>query len=561
MDGLPSGTVTFLFTDIEGSTRLLKSLGDDYERVLTEHDRCLREAFEEANGQEVDTQGDSFFAVFARAGDAVAAAVGLQRRLPGCDWPAGADVRVRVGVHTAEPKVGQHRYIGIGVHRAARICAAAHGGQILVSSATRELVEDSLPEGIELRDLGSHSLKDLDRPEHIFQLAGPGLPEGFPPIRAAEALVSAETPFAGREGELAAATQASLKRRALSRRSVLLAMLAGVLAAAVAVPLFALGQDDGDTSKTPPAGVTRAPHQDSLAAVDAETAELASSVGVGDLPGPVAVGSSEVWVGNMGDDTISEIDSESLRVVRTIGVPITPNAMAVGDGAVWIAYNGCTATCVERIGASTQRPEDVEPVELVRYDPEKRHIVWRRKLGLGGPGAVDIALSGGSVWVSNEADWTVTRIDPETGKVLGTIDDKVDGPKGLASTPDSVWVLSYPDSWVTRINSATGTVVATVPVEKPWALGAGPAGVWVATRFDSIMWRIDPHRSQTVDSVKIPGLATRIAVGTARIWVVHTASGSLTRVDAATHKATLVKLGRPLNDVAAGAGAAWVTVR
>ena len=139
MPELHGGTVTFLFTDIEGSTRLLKELGGGYAEVLGEHQRILRAAFAAHGGQEVDTQGDSFFVAFRTANDAVAAAVDAQRDLEAHSWPEGGRVMVRMGLHTGEPKVGGERYVGIGVHRAARIGAAGHGGQVLLSSTTKEL--------------------------------------------------------------------------------------------------------------------------------------------------------------------------------------------------------------------------------------------------------------------------------------------------------------------------------------------------------------------------------------------------------------------------------------
>jgi class 3 adenylate cyclase len=183
MRELPRGTVTFLFTDIEGSTRLLKELGEAYGVVLGEHQRLLREAFEAAGGQEIDTQGDSFFIAFPRAKDAVQAAVTGQRALAAHRWPKDAVVRVRMGLHTGEPAVGDERYVGMGVHKAARIAAAAHGGQILLSNTTRGLVEDELPPDVRLVDLGEHPLKDIDLPERIFQLNAEGLPRRFPPVR------------------------------------------------------------------------------------------------------------------------------------------------------------------------------------------------------------------------------------------------------------------------------------------------------------------------------------------------------------------------------------------
>ncbi len=179
----PSGTVTFLFTDIEGSTRLLQELGEQYADVLMEQRRLLRDAFQGRGGREIDAAGDAFFVAFDRARDAVAAAVAAQQSLLGHAWPGGQTLRVRMGLHTGEPAVQGGSYVGLDVHRGARICAAGHGGQILLSEATRELVRESLPEGMSLRDLGRHQLKDLPHPERLFQVILPGLPSEFPPLR------------------------------------------------------------------------------------------------------------------------------------------------------------------------------------------------------------------------------------------------------------------------------------------------------------------------------------------------------------------------------------------
>jgi predicted ATPase len=185
---LPTGTVTFLFTDIEGSTRLLQELGDAYTDVLAEHHRILREAWREHDGIEVDTQGDAFFVAFARATDAVAAAADAQRALD------GGQLRVRMGLHTGEPVRSGEGYIGYDVHRAARIAAAGHGGQVLLSQATADLA------GADVRDLGLHRLKDLSAPERIFQVGT----EQFPPLRTLHEtnLPVPATPFLGREQEV-----------------------------------------------------------------------------------------------------------------------------------------------------------------------------------------------------------------------------------------------------------------------------------------------------------------------------------------------------------------------
>ncbi len=216
---LPTGTVTFLFSDIEGSTHLLQQLGERYTQSLELQREVLRAAFAAHGGVEVDTQGDSFFVAFARAPDAVAAAADGQRALAGAAWPAGLAVRVRMGVHTGTPQLvggdSGEDYVGLDVHRAARIAASGHGGQVLLSAATHALVEHMLPAGTSLRDLGEHRLKDLQRPERIFQLILDGLPADFPPLKTLDRrthnLPVQSTALMGRE-EVVAAIVALLRR-------------------------------------------------------------------------------------------------------------------------------------------------------------------------------------------------------------------------------------------------------------------------------------------------------------------------------------------------------------
>ena len=181
MRDLPAGTITLLFTDIEGSTRLLQQLGDRYTELLSESRNVLRTAFQKHSGYEVDTQGDAIFTVFARASDALLAAVTAQRELALHAWPDVMVVRVRMGLHTGEPSRATEGYVGLDVHYAARIMSAAHGGQVLLSQTTRDLVEHDLPEGVDLRDLGKHYLKDFERPLSLYQLVIAGLPADFPP--------------------------------------------------------------------------------------------------------------------------------------------------------------------------------------------------------------------------------------------------------------------------------------------------------------------------------------------------------------------------------------------
>jgi predicted ATPase/class 3 adenylate cyclase len=206
----PTGTVTFLFTDIEGSTHLVQELGDGYEDMEVQHAAILRRAIADGGGTEIRTEGDSFFVVFPRPAGAVQAAVTAQRALANHRWPEEITLRVRMGMHTGEGRTGGSGsatdYIGIDVNRAARIAAAGHGGQVLLSEATRALVEHALPEGVTIRDLGERRLKDIEHPERLYDLVIDGLPAEFPPIRTLDVPTNLPAPltsFVGRDREVA----------------------------------------------------------------------------------------------------------------------------------------------------------------------------------------------------------------------------------------------------------------------------------------------------------------------------------------------------------------------
>ena len=262
-----------------GSTRLVKALGERYHGVLEEHQRILRAAFDEYHGREVDTQGDSFFVAFRRARDAVGAAVAAQRELAARDWPEGVEVKVRMGIHTGEPVVGEQRYSGMGVHRAARIAAVGHGGQILLSNATRELVGDDLSAGTVLRPLGRHRLKDIERPEAIFQLAAQGLPSRFPPLKTL-----------GQTGW----------RRLGRTRTIAVAGAAFATGAAVVIALVV-----GDGSGTARASSV-APN--ALGVIDTRNGGIAKQIPVGPAPGAVAATPDAIWVTNTDGNSVSRVD-------------------------------------------------------------------------------------------------------------------------------------------------------------------------------------------------------------------------------------------------------------
>jgi class 3 adenylate cyclase len=211
----PTGTVTFLFSDVEGSTQLLHRIGDKYAQALEEQRAIMRTAFQQFEGYEVDTAGDAFFVAFNRAQGGVSAAIAAQRQLAIHQWPEGEVLVVRMALHTGEPIVTATGYVGVDVHRAARLCSAGHGGQILLSETARQLVAENLPEGVTLRDLGAHRLKDLQNAEHIYQIIVPDLPGDFPSLKTLDSrpnnLPAQITPLIDREREIEALRQLLLK--------------------------------------------------------------------------------------------------------------------------------------------------------------------------------------------------------------------------------------------------------------------------------------------------------------------------------------------------------------
>src|SRR4051812_7383770 len=220
MAELPTGTVTLLFSDIEGSTRLLQRVGDAYAELLATHRELLLDAFAAHRGVVVDSEGDAFFVAFASAKDAVGAAALAQRALAGHEWAEGEQIRVRIGLHTGEPRVVEGRYVGLDVHHAARVMAVAHGGQVLLSEPTRTLLESET----RVRDLGEHRLKDIATPQRLYQLELDDLPNEFPPLQTLDNrptnLPVPPNALIGRERELA-------ETRALLEEGVRLLTLIG----------------------------------------------------------------------------------------------------------------------------------------------------------------------------------------------------------------------------------------------------------------------------------------------------------------------------------------------
>jgi YVTN family beta-propeller protein len=519
----PTGTVTFLFSDIEGSTRLLQELRDRYDDVLSTHARLLREAVERFDGHEIDTQGDAFFVAFARARDAVAAAVAAQRSLAAQPWPNGVSVRVRMGLHTGEPLVGGERYVGMGVNRGARICAAGHGGQVLLSNTTRELVEDDLADDVRLLDLGEHELKDLKRPERIFQLEIEGLPSSFPPLRSAQAPA-----FEGREEELAHAAQGIAQRRFASRRAALVAATGAAVAAAVVIPLLALGGSSDTRVAT-----------NSIVALNS-SGSIAATVPVGARPVALTAGAGALWVANLDDQTVTKVDVASRQAERTIPIGGAPTAVAATGTAVWVTHG---VKDVSKIDPRFDRLTSTRPVAasagffgvtvrpalaafgsiwIVSPDGVVSRINADSGQGVGSVGVGNdpsaIAAGAGFVWVTNRADGTVTRIDPTT---LGATTIPVGhSPAAVAVNAAGAWIANAGDNTLVRVDAETNAVADTTRVgDGPTAVLATPTALWVANGRDGTVMRLDPRSGDVSKTIRLGGTPDALAFADGQVWV------------------------------------------
>jgi YVTN family beta-propeller protein len=519
MAELPGGAVTFLFTDIEGSTRLLKQLRERYAEVLGEHHRLIRTAFDAHGGHEVDTQGDAFFVAFARARDAVLAAVEAQLALVEHEWPDGAAVRVRMGIHTGQAAAADGRYTGLAVHRAARICAAGHGGQILMSQATQTLIEDEEEDiHVSLRDLGEQRLKDLARPVRLYQVSAPTLPATFPPPRTA--------------------TGDSAPRRLLAsqRGRVLLGLAGAVLAAVVA---GAVMLSTGATALTVSANA--------VGVIDPHTNRVVAQLQVGSQPGPVTTGGSSVWVANVADRTVSEIDPGRRSLVRSIPLEETPTGIAFGAGAIWLA--------------------DGRRGDLTRIDPQFQALATLH----GAAGILTgesrdgtVAVGAGSVWAAY-GNYAVARISPtRRPQILGS-DVAGRSPSSIAVGGGSVWVTNRGDNSLSQFKPGTfgdGPVHQRPVGRGPSAIALGGGYVWIANLLDGTIGRYDPLSEDYSVVPSVGNQPVALAYGGGAVWVANAGDGTVSRIDPATGTVSrTIQVGNSPAGIAFGAGYVWVTVQ
>jgi len=503
---LRRGTVTFLFTDIEGSTRLARALRERWPEVRSEHRRLVRAAFEAHGGEEVDTQGDSFFYVFSRARDDALAAAEAQRALTEHEWPEDGEVRIRIGMHTGEPVVSEEGYHGVGVHRAARIMSAGHGGQVLMSEATAAVLADEEVAGIGLRDLGRHQLKDLERSERIFQLVADEFAQQFPRIRTDPA------------------------PRPFYRRPLVIGAAAGVLAAAISIPVFAIaGGSGGDAALA-------AVDDNAVGVVDADTGALRAQTPTIEAPHGVAAGADAVWVASAGG-TIVKLDPKNHALDETIDVRDGPQGIAVNGRDVWVA-NSLDGT-VSRVSADTNR--EVEHYEV-------------------GNTPTGVAVGAGSVWITNAGDGTVTQLDAGSGAVKRTID--VNTPvHGIAYGGGSIWVTDPVGNMVVRIRITSPSATTRIPVGSgPTAVAYGDGQVWVANNLDGTVSRIDA-KTEVPSTYPVGASPNAIAVTAEDVWVSDEVEGTLVRVDPTTGGTKPTTLGGRPEGVAATGESVWVAVQ
>src|SRR5713226_3519666 len=503
---LPKGTVTFLLTDIEASTRRWQEDPAAMKVAIERHDQLLAAGIEEHGGTVLKErgEGDSFFAVFARASDAVAAACSIQRALYEEPWPGHLAIRVRMAMHAGEAhEESACDYRGTAVNRCARLRALAQGGQVLLSSSVRERARDSLPAGITLRDLGEHQLRDLDRPEHVFQVIDPALPMPAPPVR---------------------------PRRIRPRVwAVIVALAAAVL---VTVVITAL-----------PRGGAVTPDINQVAEIGADGRSFVTAIDVGgERPQGVVDTGDALWVINYASQTLNRVDKNTRRS-KTFGVGGAPTGIAFAAGTVWVTTEfGLTGG---------------EPGSVLRFDASDGHQLPSIVVGNGVAG---IAAGPHEVWVTNEKDNTLVRIAPDTGTVGNPI--KVGrGPKAVALAAGSVWVANALDRTVSRVDPRTGTVSAPIPVQGADAIAADDRGVWVVGSATNTITHIDIATNGIVTTITVSSGPTAIAVTTNAVWVTAGVAGEVVRIDPSRGE-TLRHLqvhGHP-SAITSQNGSVWVTI-
>ena len=464
-----------------------------------------------------------------------------------------------MGIHTAEPTLGGERYVGLGVHRAARICAVGHGGQILLSHTAHDLLEDEEQPQLVFRDLGEHRLKDFDRPERIFQVG-----EGdFPPLRSLQDQPAEATPFDGRENDLVEAAQTVVTAdRRFRRRALLAGALAGVIAAAIAIPIFAFGQRSpgGEAgAESGKAAAFNAP-KNSVVAIDPKTNRAVGAVSVGTRPIGIAFGEGSVWVANVDDNTVTRIDAATRRVEDTIGVGAPPTGIAFGEGAVWVASGFAgTVTRIDPSGNAVGSP--IRFRQLLETSSSLGSRLGGSPLG-GGSVWATIAAGSGAAWVADRKNFKVVRIDPTASSRAGQMKN-VD-PQTIVVDGDFLWVIDYAGGRIVEIDVQSSAVVAAIPFDidsTPKALAVGFATVWAADTDNDQLMLIRPPTTAIASTIPVDDGPAALTIANESVWVGHWLGESVWRVDPHSHTVVAtIKLGRNVGSLTTGGGYVWAAV-
>jgi class 3 adenylate cyclase/streptogramin lyase len=509
---LPQGTVTLLFTDVEGSTQLQHRLGDQYQTVVAEHRRLLEEAFAAHGGVVVDRQTESFFVVFPRARFAVQAAAEAQQALGRHAWPDGAQVKVRMGIHSGDPELSGDRYVGLAVARAARICASAHGGQVLLSSSARALLSDH--DRSALRSLGVYRLKDFTEPEPISQLVVDGLPAQFPPLRTAIAP---------------------------SRRKPLLLVGAGLLLVALVVVAVVAFTSGGGSARVGPT---------SLAVINTKSNKLTDTIDLGFKSNLIAAGEGYVWVVDPKGSTLLRIDPNTHKV-DTFGIAVgagdVPFGLAAGAGAVWVAVLRGTQEVVLELGPDVGDLRRVIPYGARAASP----VLYRLQ---------PLTVGGGAVWAIDPAAGGVWRIPRHGGKAR-KLAEGLDA-LSLAAGGGAVWVAG--STGVTKIDAVTGlelgsTIIGSQSFSETASVAIGSNAVWFASSSNPTLSKLEPQSVSTTQTFTVGRGPSDVAVGEGAVWVANSGDGTLTRVDPMGGSPRPIRLGQTPGGVVAAYGAVWAS--
>ncbi len=514
MSELPHGTVTLLFTDVEGSTQLQHRLGSGYQEVVAEHRRLLEEAFAIHGGVVVDRQTESFFVAFARARDAMQGAAAAQQAIAVHTWPGDAQVRVRMGIHSGDPEVAGDRYVGLAVSRAARICGCAHGGQVLLSSSARALLSDH--DQTNLRSLGAFRLKDFSAPEPLSQLVVDGLPSQFPPPRT--------EPASPRD-----------RRTLLVAVGVALVVLAGIVAAVAA-------STRGGSSVTVGPG--------SVAVVDPKSDKVVHTVDLGFKSNLIAAGEGYVWVVDPNGSTLWRIDPRT-RATKGFGIAVgagaIPFGLAVGEGGVWVAVLRGTKEVVLEFG-----PTVGDLQQTIHYGSTAQSPVLYRLQPL--------TVGDDAVWAIDPAAGGIWRIDPRSGKAHELVDG-LDA-LSLAAGAGTVWVAG--STGVVTLDAATGlqlgsSSIGSQPSSETASIALGANAAWYAASSSSTLSKLDAQSGSQTQTFPVGKGPSGVDLGEGAVWVANSGDGTLSRIDTGGGNPKVIRIGNAPGGVVAAYGSVWTS--